>query len=384
MILLGTRGCSVQQGCRSVAPIDMPPPAEQRRLALLALCAIVAAQWTWLGAIARSSVSRVIGGAVAKDATPAAVPSTRARSCGDIYPLQGRWDVHMPPYFHALPSQCDTPALPSNATLGRRRILFMGNSIARGMAFTLAALLQHGSVSWKGLVPARVAQKTLCTEEGPGTDDLGVTDPGCSIYSAGGMEVLYLGRWYFWRPRGSGDMSDKTDHCGDADPAMCLAPFLSGSSTEDVLIFNVGLEHLFRIGESASQDYDGELPLVAGDAVRLMRHLRQGGFAGRAVWLTVSPTCSAAGQYRFAQLAFTQRLNRAVTRALQDAGLAGGAHGATFVDYEGFFYLHNASGTGSLRQELFVGVEESGAIDCIHQPNEGYAAALAYALAALP
>lgn len=265
------------------------------------------------------------------------------------------------------------PSREALARVGRNRsFYFMGNSIARGMAFSLAALLQDTHGNWSALVVPRLSQKVQCA--------IGVDRSGCTVHSAGGLAVHYLPRWYHWLPRGWVDVDGDQDHCGTGDPGECIAPFLAGAGPDDVLVTNVGLEALFRIGEN-HRNYSAEVPLVAADAVRLFRHLAlDGGFAGRAVWTTVTPTCADDGQYRYARPRFTRLLNAAVTHALADEPAGPRPR---FFDHEGMFYSPADDGD-AVRAELYVGVAgTAGHVDCIHPPNEGYAAAVAYVLAAV-
>jgi hypothetical protein len=213
--------------------------------------------------------------------------------CGGVVPLSVSHYRVCPPYFFPNTSlaQCSAPPLFRTQDFvtcmrdrGGGRLFFMGNSIARGMAFAMQSILNDNAP-----VASRASQKELCTKTPTGNG----TAQGCTLKfpvppdlqnATSPQDAQIAVNWRFSMYR----RDVKVDKCGSDTPEDCYRHFFRGPSLPaDVLILNVGLGY---IEDWRARGVWGSPGHTASDIVDdFARFLDARLFNGTLIWTTLTP-----------------------------------------------------------------------------------------------
>ena len=202
--------------------------------------------------------------------------------CTNVLDLRGTWDAsRVEPFFLPDPSLCDAPrplVTPASlaACLVRRgknrpaKLFFAGNSLARGVAFTLSSWMLGNTVA------PRSDQMKTCLKAPDGVHE------HCQIPLSDGASPAA----FMWRDAwgDTGVIPPRKDWCFNKSAVACHAAFFGADSDPgDVFITNIArgyLESAFQRGLGVNQ---GFLNATLGD---LDQFIASRVFAGTVVWAT--------------------------------------------------------------------------------------------------
>ena len=194
-----------------------------------------------------------------------------ADSCGVVTPYEGVVRASDPPFFHA--SSCRAFAFSAeqaHACLAGRRVFIIGNSVGRGYAFELRAMLARAAAA------SREEQKEQCAKAPPEERD--GHSQSC-VFDAANVSVHYLWRQYLseeppWKPGGEGDF------CTSTPIRECYGRFFEASREGDILIFQQGLVYARYFSFQQSEG----APMPPAAAAAMQRDAREFiGYVGELV-----------------------------------------------------------------------------------------------------
>ena len=154
---------------------------------------------------------------------------TKKICSGLEYPLLGKWDDQTVPRYY--PFACTITTLNRSvidACVSNRTFIFVGNSVARGYAFTLHAMTTNTTAA------TRNEQKKIVEKHGNRADViLPVGESG---------RVRFLWQLYVSNPPPySMDMNYGMDFCHTKNYYACVSGFIRESKSNDVFLFHYGI-----------------------------------------------------------------------------------------------------------------------------------------------
>ena len=302
-----------------------------------------------------------VDAAAAPPSPPPATPHHSGRThCGGVLPLTGHQSL-LPPYYIPDPDKCPVPVvhtLPTYAAcLSRRgggRLFFAGNSIARGIAFSVGS-------SFTGIHINRLRQKQRCRKANDEAANSGDASVSCTISLLQGSavapngtlpleDVRFMWRESFWNRTGDDGF------CGPVAPLACWRQFFDSGpggrhTSADVFISNGGRWYLEKLSKEGRLNVPTSIRNAVDDAKDFMAARV---FTGPIVWLT-TPWAKVGSSYGSFNPLMDQ-FNAGVAPELVKLGIH-------VIDYHAFY-----------------GERESHFTDTIHPWNTTYMAAVHHVL----